>query len=116
MSQTYTLGRSLPIKTLVNTGVGGEMLLQGNLQAVFDALYVLGIIDPVLKMDWQKKIAAKDKFESVVNEAINIANQYNKTPTELQQKLSKFDKQTLSFLAMEVAKEYADYHWRKTLH
>ncbi|MDZ4660382.1 MAG: cytochrome [Pseudomonadota bacterium] len=92
------------------------MLLQGNLQAVFDALYFLGVIDPVLKMDWQKKIAAKEKFENVVNEIIDIANKYNKTPSVLQQKLGEFDKQTLGFLAMEVAKEYADYHWRKTLH
>ena len=28
------------------------MLLQGDLQKVFDALYHLGVIDPVLEMDW----------------------------------------------------------------
>ena len=30
------------------------MFLQGNLQIVFDALYHLGVIDPVLKLDWKK--------------------------------------------------------------
>ena len=30
------------------------MFLQGNLQNVFDALYTLGAIDPVLKKDWKQ--------------------------------------------------------------
>lgn len=32
------------------------MYLQGNLQAVFDALYHMGVIDPVLEMDWNKAL------------------------------------------------------------
>lgn len=92
------------------------MFLQGNLQAVFDALYFLGVIDPVLKLDWQKELTGKDDFQKSIDEAIEVANKYNKQPQALQEKLKKFDKKVLSFLAMEVAKEYADYHWRNTLH
>ena len=29
------------------------MFIQGNLQVVFDALYSVGAIDPVLGMDWE---------------------------------------------------------------
>ncbi len=92
------------------------MHLQGNLQTVFDALYFLGVIDPVLKMDWKKHWASKHSHEQKINMAIKVANKYNQNLNALQQALGEFDKQTLSYLAMEVAKEYADYHWRKDLH
>ena len=92
------------------------MYLQGNLQAIFDALYHMGIIDPVLEMDWGQ---ALDQMESHVDEffqVLNIANSCQDDLEELMSNLKKFDQKTLSYLAMEVAREYADYHSRETLH
>ncbi len=45
-----------------------------------------------------------------------IANRYQDDIQMLVSNLKKFDQQTLSYLAMEVAREYADYHSRETLH
>lgn len=92
------------------------MLLQGNLQIVFDALYHLGVIDPVLKLDWQKEMMSRHPHERKIEMAIKVANKYNADLQALQDELKKFDSTTLSFLAMEVAKEYADYHCREDLH
>lgn len=92
------------------------MYLQGNLQAIFDALYHMGVIDPVLEMDWGK---ALDQMEAHVDDffqVLNIANSYQDDMEELMSNLKKFDQKTLSYLAMEVAREYADYHSRETLH
>jgi hypothetical protein len=92
------------------------MYLQGNLQAIFDALYHMGVIDPVLEMDWGK---ALDQMEAHVDEffqVLNIANNYQDDMEQLMSNLKKFDQKTLSYLAMEVAREYADYHSRETLH
>lgn len=92
------------------------MYLQGNLQAIFDALYHIGVIDPVLEMDWGK---ALDQMEAHVDDffqVLNIANSYQDDMEQLMSNLKKFDQKTLSYLAMEVAREYADYHSRETLH
>lgn len=92
------------------------MYLQGNLQAVFDALYHMGVIDPVLEMDWSQ---AMDKLSDHADDffhALTIANQFQGDPDKLMIQLKKFDQTTLSYLAMEVAREYADYHSRETLH
>lgn len=92
------------------------MHLQGNLQSVFDALYGLGVIDPVLKMDWRAAFADRHRFQRTVDEAVYIANRYCDDPNRLMDELGKFDDETLKYLAMEVAREYADYHARKELH
>ncbi len=90
------------------------MHLQGNLQAVFDALYNLGIIDPVLEMDWSGAMREMEESKELVT-AIQIANCYHASPLRLQEELEKLDERTLNFLAMEVAREYADYHSRESL-
>jgi len=92
------------------------MYLQGNLQAVFDALYHMGVIDPVLEMDWGKALDQIADYEDEFFQVLSIANSYQDDPQELMSSLKKFDKKTLSYLAMEVAREYADYHSRETLH
>lgn len=92
------------------------MYLQGNLQAIFDALYHMGIIDPVLEMDWGKALDQMDAFADQFFEVVNIANKHQDDMEELMSNLKKFDQKTLSYLAMEVAREYADYHSRETLH
>jgi hypothetical protein len=92
------------------------MYLQGNLQAVFDALYHMGVIDPVLEMDWGKALDDMPHHADEFFEVLSVANSFQEDMQELMQNLKKFDQQTLSYLAMEVAREYAEYHSRETLH
>ena len=92
------------------------MYLQGNLQAVFDALYHMGVIDPVLEMDWNKALDEMPDHADDFVQVLSIANTCQEDQQELIGNLKKFDQQTLSYLAMEVAREYADYHSRETLH
>ena len=92
------------------------MYLQGNLQAVFDALYHMGVIDPVLEMDWNKALDQMPSYADDISRVLSIANTCQDDMQELMTHLKKFDQQTLSYLAMEVAREYADYHSREILH
>jgi hypothetical protein len=70
----------------------------------------------ILKGYLKKELAARAPHENKIQMAIKVANKYNTDLAVLREQLGRFDKQTLSFLAMEVAKEYADYHWREDLH
>lgn len=92
------------------------MHLQGNLQSVFDALFEIGVIDPVLKMDW--KVARQDAhlYTGEIAQAVHVANVCGHDMELLIEELVKFDEKTLTYLAMEVAREFADYHARKELH
>lgn len=92
------------------------MYLQGNLQAVFDALYHMGVIDPVLEMDWNQALDEMSHYADDFFQVLTIANSCQDDVQSLMGELKKFDQQTLSYLAMEVAREYADYHSRETLH
>lgn len=92
------------------------MYLQGNLQAIFDALYHMGIIDPVLEMDWGAALDEMGEYADEFFQVLSIANNHQDDMETLMTSLKKFDQQTLSYLAMEVAREYADYHSRETLH
>jgi hypothetical protein len=91
------------------------MYLQGNLQAVFDALFHMGVIDPVLEMDWGKALDEMNEYEDEFFQVLNVANEYQDDMQTLMVNLKKFDQQTLSYLAMEVAREYAEYHSREDL-
>ena len=92
------------------------MLLQGDLQRVFDALYSLGVIDPVLKMDWQESIEEMIASQDLVNSVIRKVNSTNGDHNFLAKELHKFDEKSLKLLAMEVAREYAEFHSRNALH
>lgn len=92
------------------------MYLQGNLQAVFDALYELGVIEPVLEMDWQNAMTEMNTNPSHLFEVLSIANQYQNDVKKLCDKLEDYDEKTLGFLAMEVAREFADFHSRDEVH
>lgn len=92
------------------------MYLQGNLQAIFDALYHMGVIDPVLEMDWGRALDQMDAHADEFFRIVNVANRCQDDMEELMTNLKKFDQTTLSYLAMEVAREYADFHSRETLH
>lgn len=90
--------------------------IQGDLQLVFDALYHMGMIDPVLEMDWREVIENKDDYSYEINQIMEIVNHKQGSLDVLMTELKKFEPEVLSFLAMEVAREFADYHSRESLH
>jgi hypothetical protein len=92
------------------------MYLQVNLQAVFDALFHMGVIDPVLEMDWNKALDDMPNYADEFFQILSVVNSFSGNVDQLVTHLEKFDQQTLSYLAMEVAREYADFHSRETLH
>lgn len=91
------------------------MYLQGNLQKVFDALYHLGVIDPVLEMDWVKALDEATAHFEEISQILEVANNYQDDMELLKTELGKFDQKTLGYLAMEVAREFADFHAREDL-
>ena len=92
------------------------MLLQGDLQIVFDALYQMGVIEPLLKKDWEDSFNNIPKENKTYQDAIKTVNEYAGNLPDLIHKLSDFDRQTLEYLAMEVAREFADYSTRQSVH
>ena len=94
----------------------GSVFLQGNLQAIFDALYYLGIIDPVLEMDWDEALTIMPNYSDEVHGLIQVVNDFRGSGEELAEVLKTYDERTLGYLAMEVAREFADFHAREELH
>ena len=92
------------------------MYLQGNLQTVFDALYNLGVIDPVLEQDWTTALDEISNHYEDLTWVIESVNLHQGDVSELMRELERFDPTTLSYLAMEVAREFADFHSREELH
>ncbi len=92
------------------------MYLQGNLQTIFDALYHLGVIDPVLEMDWSEALSQIHRHHEKVDRVVAVANSFQHDVQKLIFELEKFDAQALGYLAMEVAREFADFHAREDLH
>ena len=83
--------------------------LQGDLQAVFDALYELGVIEPVLKMDWRTRLKEIETGSARLAKAVRVVNE-SRDARELTIRLSELDQGSLEILAMEVAREYAGFH------
>ncbi len=75
----------------------------------------MGVIDPVLEMDWGHALDQMNEYEDEFFQVLNVANEYQDDMQALMVNLKKFDQQTLSYLAMEVAREYAEYHSRENL-
>lgn len=92
------------------------MFLQGNLQNVFDALYTLGAIDPVLKMDWQKMNRELEDHMDEVYDGFRKINSCSDNFGTLLQEMEKMNAKTLQYLAMEVAREFCEYQDRSALH
>lgn len=90
--------------------------IQGSLQTVFDALYELGVIDPVLKMDWGRRLAEIGSGSPELNRAVTIVNRCGVDGNRLKVELGRLDRSALEVLAMEVAREYAEFHARQELH
>ncbi len=92
------------------------MFIQGSLQTVFDTLYELGVIDPVLKTSWEDAYEKIEKDPSVLSSVIEIVNSCPSDPFLLKQRLRSCDEVALQYLAMEVAREFADFYARTDLH
>ncbi len=92
------------------------MLLQGDLQKVFDALYHLGIIDPVLEMDWSQEFENIEKNPYQLARVLGVVNSNMGNYQDLMQQLQSFDQKDLSHLAMVVAKELVGFHTNKVIH
>jgi hypothetical protein len=87
--------------------------LQGDLQVVFDALYDLGVIEPVLNQDWRSRLVEIENGSPQLDRAIVAANECGQDKTRLTNRLSTMDRHALEMLAMEVAREYAEFHTRE---
>src|SRR5688500_17205233 len=94
----------------------GLMYLQGDLQAVFDALYEMGVIEPLLEKDWKVSIKEMTTQPDRLFAILDVANTFQADVKELIGRLQHFEEKTISFLAMEVAREFAYYHARNEIH
>ncbi len=92
------------------------MFIQGDLQALFDALYEIGAIDPVLKLDWSQVTTEMARNQSAVKDMYRLINACAGDRELLVQKLKFMDEKTVNYLAMEVAREFAEFQDRKELH
>ena len=92
------------------------MFLQGNLQRVFDALYQMGLIEPVLEMNWSDALDEIKDDPIPLNRVVTVVNTHSGSAEDLVDALTCFDEKELSFLAMEVAREFADFHSRNQVH
>ena len=92
------------------------MYIQGDLQKVFDALYNMGVIDPVLDSNWVKERKELVNHLGEYEAAVEVINSHSGGLDELVEKLKKHDEKVLGFLAMEVAREFSYFHERKEVH
>lgn len=92
------------------------MFIQGDLQAVFDALYSVGAIDPVLAMDWDKINSEMSHAPHLVNDACATINACAGNRDMLIQTLKSLEPKLLNFVALEVAREFCEFQERKELH
>ncbi|MGZ3747963.1 MAG: cytochrome [Pseudobdellovibrionaceae bacterium] len=92
------------------------MFLQGDLQAVFDALYSVGAIDPVLKLDWDQVINEMTKNPELVVQAMEVINACGGDKDLIVQRLHRMDTRAVNYIAMEVAREFVEFQDRNCLH
>jgi hypothetical protein len=92
------------------------MFIQGDLQAVFDALYTVGAIDPVLSMDWEKINSEMNQQPHLVKNACASINSCRGDQKLLVEALNSLDQKLLYFVALEVAREFSEFQDSKELH
>lgn len=92
------------------------MFLQGDLQAVFDALYAIGAIDPVLKLDWESVNREMEDAPQLVREACRRINSCAGDQNRLEEQLRQMDPKSIQYVALEVAREFCEFQERKELH
>lgn len=92
------------------------MFIQGDLQAVFDALFSIGAIDPVLSMDWEKLNSEMSENPQQVYRACESINACRGDQQKLIHTLNTLDQRLLHYVTMEVAREFSEFQERKELH
>lgn len=92
------------------------MFIQGDLQAVFDALYSIGAIDPILNKDWTQINEEMQKKPQVIKNLCEKINSCSGNKKELVKTLLHLDSQSLEFITVEVAREFSDFQERTDLH
>lgn len=92
------------------------MLLQGDLQKIFDALYHMGVIDPVLEMDWGSEFEKIEKEPLKLARLVGVVNSNVGDYQDLIGKLMDFEREDLGHLAMVVARELVDFHTNEVIH
>ena len=92
------------------------MFLQGDLQKVFDALYHMGVIDPVLKMEWGDDFEKIEEQPWLLSPVISKVNSCLGGYEELMDELKTFDEKSLTHLAMLVARELMYFHTNTVVH
>lgn len=92
------------------------MFIQGNLQVVFDALYSVGAIDPVLGMDWEVINNEMTKSPKVVNALCDRINACQGDKDQLINTFKTLEPKLLNYVALEVAREFCEFQDRKELH
>ncbi|UXR64709.1 cytochrome [Bdellovibrio bacteriovorus] len=92
------------------------MFLQGDLQLVFDALYSVGAIDPVLKLDWSEVTREMMANPQILSDAFQTINGCRGNKDLLIQKLHMMDPRSVNYIAMEVAREFCEFQDRTELH
>ena len=92
------------------------MFIQGDLQVVFDALYSVGAIDPVLGMDWDKINTEMSRAPQLVNSLCSRINACGGDKILLVETFRTLEPKLLNFVALEVAREFCEFQDRKQLH
>lgn len=92
------------------------MFIQGDLQVVFDALYTIGAIDPVLNADWEKINREMTKQPQLVRHLCLEINSCRGDKSLLVKTLLNMDQRSLEYIAIEVAREFSEFQDRKELH
>lgn len=92
------------------------MFLQGDLQTVFDALYSIGAIDPVLKLDWEAVTQEMLEDPALVQTACSEINACFGNMEAMVKKLHSMEEKAVHFVALEVAREFCEAQSPKALH
>jgi hypothetical protein len=92
------------------------MFIQGSLQTVFDALYILGKIDPALREDWGQTEKNMQRSPEKMKKVLKVVNAANGDVQALVKRLQSFDDESLLFLTLEVAREFVDFESTKIRH
>ncbi len=92
------------------------MYIQGDLQIVFDALYSVGAIDPVLKADWQNITKEMERDPSRLQHICRAINHCGGNVEKMKEILKSSDLKVVEFLALEVAREFSEFQDRKQVH
>jgi len=90
--------------------------IQGNLQAIFDALFFVGAIDPMLQSNWEDVKSEIKDFPRRLDRAIETINQCQGNTSNIVKVLQSLEKGEIQILTMEVGRELAEFADRRSLH